>query len=242
MAMAISPTHSRPGLAMTFEELNKAKVLILDLLGWGLSPENLVEAGISKECLVPCLRELKLRLPSNIDLSDVVLFDPPPDINSPSNSPLPLASTENDVGQHNRHRNTYDGAEMNGVVSASPQREGRRPSGNYKRGGPPEMGASTYPGPTAPTERTGTSLLDRLLPMAEREGGHNVPPNASIDKGDSHMHASSADTIDAFSIRPGVPFMPPRGPRKQGKNTQGGRSAPVGRRKVQGHASKEDLN
>ncbi|CAG8675317.1 1759_t:CDS:2, partial [Acaulospora colombiana] len=75
--MAVSPTHCRPGLAMTDSQLMEAKILILDLLGWGLSPENLVEAGISKYCLVPCLRELKLRLPTNIDLSDVVLYDPP---------------------------------------------------------------------------------------------------------------------------------------------------------------------
>lgn len=75
---------------MTLSELSQAKVLILDLLGCGLSPENLVDAGISKECLVPCLREMKLRLPTNIDLSDIVLYDPPPEFNAPmAATPVP---------------------------------------------------------------------------------------------------------------------------------------------------------
>ena len=219
---------------MTFEQLNEAKVLILDLLGWGLSPENLVEAGISKQCLVPCLRELKLRLPKNIDLSDVVLFDPPPDVNSPSHSFLPFPSPNNDLDQGGFHRHTDDGDEMRGVHSSTPRRESYKGNGNYKRSGPPDNALvmhSEQPAPTA--DRAGVaSLLDRLLPAAEG-GGDNLQ-TASIAQGESHMDGPSADTMS--SIRTDVPLVPPRGPRKQGKNPQGGRPAPVGRRKLQGHA------
>lgn len=222
---------------MTLEELNQAKVLILDLLGWGLSPENLVEAGISKQCLVPCLRELKLRLPSNIDLSDVILFDPPPDINSPYNSSLPLVSSHDGVGQTGLHRNAQDGDEMRSAFTSTHQREIHRPYGGYERKFPPDAaGYTMHSGPTPMAERTRASLLDRLHPAGERETDSRVPQTAGV-KGENHVNGSSVDRVDVTSSIPiGYSSVPPKGPRKQGKYTQGGRPAPVGRRKVQGHA------
>ncbi len=62
---------------MTFTQFTEAKSLILDLLGYGVTPEFLAEVPVNKRLLVYCLRELNLRLPSNIKLDDIVPYDPP---------------------------------------------------------------------------------------------------------------------------------------------------------------------
>lgn len=62
---------------MKFSQFNDAKQLILDLLGFGMTPENIAEIGVDRRLLVYCLRELKIRLPSNVPVDDIVLFDPP---------------------------------------------------------------------------------------------------------------------------------------------------------------------
>jgi len=44
----------------------------------------LIRQGVSKECLVPVLRELGLRLPRNIDLTGFPFYDPPSDYDARS--------------------------------------------------------------------------------------------------------------------------------------------------------------
>ena len=48
------------------EEANRAKVLILDLLGWGVSPEYILQRGVSHEFLCYVFTDLKLRIPDSI--------------------------------------------------------------------------------------------------------------------------------------------------------------------------------
>lgn len=50
-------------------KLDLAKDIVLDLLGWGVTPEYLVEAGVSSAALYAIFTDLHLRLPSNLDMS-----------------------------------------------------------------------------------------------------------------------------------------------------------------------------
>jgi len=233
MAMALPPSQSRPGLAMTFEEFKEAKVLILDLLGWGLSPENLVEAGISKHCLVPCLRELKLRLPSNIDLSDVVFFDPPSDALLPSHSSIPPSSATAGGKPAGAQHNVNDGNDMANVAPFTPQRTTQQLDGGRRR----NSTSMTPPGLAPITSDQATaSLLDRLLLTADKEAESNGTfQPAGIERDESYTDGPSADTT-------GGPALPLRGQKKQGRNPQGGRPPSVSRRKMQGHGSSKETN
>ena len=91
----IDEAHCRPGLPsmfwsshqtrepltphlVRFEEYEEAKGLILDLLGFGMTPEDLIDTHVSKRLIVYCMREMNLRIPFNVDLSDIVPYDPPP--------------------------------------------------------------------------------------------------------------------------------------------------------------------
>ncbi|KIK76529.1 hypothetical protein PAXRUDRAFT_835319 [Paxillus rubicundulus Ve08.2h10] len=83
----VLPRHSTPSLAaevtnrtstpttlllaptskdMTAENLDRAKSLVLDLLGWGVTPEYLVECGVSAGALYRIFTDLRLRLPANL--------------------------------------------------------------------------------------------------------------------------------------------------------------------------------
>jgi hypothetical protein len=226
--------------AVTLEELNQAKVLILDLLGCGLSPENLVEAGISKQCLVPCLRELKLRLPSNIDLSDVVLFDPPPDMNSSSHPPLPPGLPKDDTQQTLPMQNNLHGEPgMADLGTSSLQREKYQTIGDQDSSASSEIpfpNESHGPSTTFPPR---SSLLDRIRGPVDREDvdGDNFHPT-DMDEGEPELHVdgSSVDAIEPSSLSADAPSFPHKGQKKQWKNSQGGKSVPAGRRKAQGHA------
>ncbi|KAG9096862.1 hypothetical protein FRC06_008251 [Ceratobasidium sp. 370] len=63
----------RPSLDMTARDLDEAKRLILDLLGLGVTPEYLVDCGISSQCLAVCFYEMNLRFPLNLDRSKINL-------------------------------------------------------------------------------------------------------------------------------------------------------------------------
>ncbi|KAH9474433.1 hypothetical protein JR316_0012892 [Psilocybe cubensis] len=54
------------------EELSQAKLLVLDLLGWGVEPEFLVTSGVSAEALYRIFTDLNLRLPHNLEVSEDV--------------------------------------------------------------------------------------------------------------------------------------------------------------------------
>jgi len=59
-------------------ELEHAKDLVLDLLGWGVSPEYLLQAGLSSGTMYRIFTDLRLRLPDNFPLP------PPPGLPQPA--------------------------------------------------------------------------------------------------------------------------------------------------------------
>ncbi|KAL5501738.1 hypothetical protein ACEPAH_8998 [Sanghuangporus vaninii] len=73
-----SEDHVRPGLKMNMEQFNLAKELILDLLGWGVSPEYLVDCGLTREAVFYTFMELNLKLPRNLDVSGFLPSSSPP--------------------------------------------------------------------------------------------------------------------------------------------------------------------
>lgn len=50
---------------MTDEQLWEAKVVVLDLLGWGVPPSYLIDFGLSRETVYYVFTELQLKLPDN---------------------------------------------------------------------------------------------------------------------------------------------------------------------------------
>ncbi|CAL1712720.1 unnamed protein product [Somion occarium] len=82
--IAVDPNHVRPGLDMTQEQYDTAKDIILDLLGWGVPPEYLVNCGLSREIVYYVFVELNLRMPSNLDLTGLPNPETYIDYNAPS--------------------------------------------------------------------------------------------------------------------------------------------------------------
>ncbi|KAF8241144.1 hypothetical protein L208DRAFT_1383604 [Tricholoma matsutake] len=64
------PSRTTPDLAvprpMSDEELDLAKSIVLDLLGWGVAPEYLIECGVSSQAIYKIFTDLHLRLPTNL--------------------------------------------------------------------------------------------------------------------------------------------------------------------------------
>lgn len=54
--------------AVTQMEYDAAKDIVLDLLGWGVPPQYLVDCGLSKELVYYVFTDLRLRLPPNLDI------------------------------------------------------------------------------------------------------------------------------------------------------------------------------
>ncbi|KAF5385621.1 hypothetical protein D9757_005551 [Collybiopsis confluens] len=72
----VDPDHVRPGLEMNQEEYDTAKDIILDLLGWGVPPEYLVDCGLSREIVFYVFSELNLRLPDNLNPEGIIPYAP----------------------------------------------------------------------------------------------------------------------------------------------------------------------
>ncbi|GAV99874.1 hypothetical protein LENED_001360 [Lentinula edodes] len=68
--------HVRPGLEMNQEQYDTAKDIVLDLLGWGVAPEYLVDCGLSREIVFYVFSELNLRLPQNLNTDGIIPYTP----------------------------------------------------------------------------------------------------------------------------------------------------------------------
>jgi hypothetical protein len=66
--------------AVTQKQYDTAKEVILDILGYGVPPEYLIDCGISKEIIYYVFTELNLRLPSNLVITSIPPYPPPPDV------------------------------------------------------------------------------------------------------------------------------------------------------------------
>ncbi|THU90362.1 hypothetical protein K435DRAFT_864383 [Dendrothele bispora CBS 962.96] len=58
------------GIPLTPDQLEHAKDIVLDLLGWGVEPEYLVHIGVSSRTIYRIFTDLNLRLPRNLALCD----------------------------------------------------------------------------------------------------------------------------------------------------------------------------
>ena len=65
---------------MTQKQYDTAKEVILDILGYGVPPEYLIDCGISQEIIYYVFTELNLRLPNNLDTAGIPSYPPPPDV------------------------------------------------------------------------------------------------------------------------------------------------------------------
>jgi len=65
---------------VTQRQYDTVKEIILDILGYGVPPEYLVDCGISKEIIYYVFTELNLRLPSNLVTVGIPPYPPPPDV------------------------------------------------------------------------------------------------------------------------------------------------------------------
>jgi hypothetical protein len=77
---------------VTQGQYDSAKDIILDILGYGVPPEYLIDCGISKEIIYYVFTELNLRLPSNLVTVGIPRYPPADAIASIlSQSALPLS-------------------------------------------------------------------------------------------------------------------------------------------------------
>ena len=61
---------------MTQAEYDTIKNIILDLLGWAVSVEDLVQSGLSREVIYYVFNELNLQLPDTFDITGIVPYNP----------------------------------------------------------------------------------------------------------------------------------------------------------------------
>ena len=90
----LDANHVRPGLfssspvytshphcslffLVTQDQYNTAKDIVLDLLGWGVPPEYLIECGLSRHVVFYVFSELNLRLPISFDTSGLIPYPTP---------------------------------------------------------------------------------------------------------------------------------------------------------------------
>lgn len=86
-AYRLDPDHVRPGLAMTEDQYNTAKDIVLDLLGWGVPPEYLIDCGLSRHVVFYVFTELNLRMPTNLDTNGLIPYPTPEMMSSIPASP-----------------------------------------------------------------------------------------------------------------------------------------------------------
>lgn len=61
---------------MNQAQYDTAKDIVLDLLGWGVQPEYLVDCGLTREIVYYVFTELNLRLPQNLDITGILPYTP----------------------------------------------------------------------------------------------------------------------------------------------------------------------
>ncbi|EDR13288.1 uncharacterized protein LACBIDRAFT_308981 [Laccaria bicolor S238N-H82] len=75
-SVLVSADQVRPGLPLTQSEYDTAKDIVLDILGWGVPPEYLVDCGLTREIIYYVFTELNLRLPQNLDITGLIPYTP----------------------------------------------------------------------------------------------------------------------------------------------------------------------
>ena len=187
-------------LSVTQPEYDTAKDIVLDLLGWGVHPEYLVDCGLTREIVFHVFHELNLRLPQNLDITglvpyaaDMQYFTEPRksfSIPPPPHAAAPLNSTEGPMSD----------------IAASFQTPGVSPSSTIK--------SDSLDAPRTPSagslhdmeQQRKQELLARKAAIASRKSKQSTSRDPSIRASDSHVpdddiHGKSlvlTQTVDDF--------------------------------------------
>lgn len=145
-------------LSVNEHQYNASKDTILDLLGWGVEPEYLIDVGLSREIIFYVFTELRLRLPRNLNTTGLAPFYPPftEPASIPSPAPMPATATLASVRSQR----------SNSIASAAAMPPPPPPSFH------PHSEATTF----APGRVSHPSLPQR--PHAP-QGNHSGPPSRS---------------------------------------------------------------
>jgi hypothetical protein len=71
------------------DNYNTAKDIVLDLLGWGVDPEYLVDYNLSRQAIYYIFTELNLRMPTNLDTTGLIPYPTPEMMSLAPSSPSP---------------------------------------------------------------------------------------------------------------------------------------------------------
>lgn len=201
-------------ILVNMEQFNLVKELILDLLGWGVSPEYLVDCGLTREAVFYAFSELNLRLPSNLDVSGLCPF--------PS---FPSAQSRG-ISSHSQNWTSSDTPPLVPKLDrpAAPAEVARRPSVSHTLppkpiAAPVSPTSSTFPSSNGATSGPNLSdmeaqrrqeLLARKAVLASRRKkpvsstaiSKSFDPSAMNDQPDAPneepMRLVSSDTVDSF--------------------------------------------
>jgi hypothetical protein len=164
----------------------------------------LIRHGVSKECLVPVLRELGLRLPTNVNLAGFPFYDPPSD---------------------------YDACSPNSRALDATVRRGKREGESKEATAPPEApmkescssrGLETEDGEVAGVDKShATSHSSRVLqtPALGQPTSRAVSATTASSTGQTKTESTTSDDIpmssqtgDIIEVSSGAPT--PRGNQK----------------------------
>ena len=79
---------------MSEKTFDGAKNTIVELLELGVPPEHFLEIGINRETIFHAFTELKIKLPRNLDISDLTPYHAPPYIHIETEDETVLGNTE----------------------------------------------------------------------------------------------------------------------------------------------------
>jgi hypothetical protein len=183
----------------------------------------LICQGVSKECLVPVLRELGLRLPTNIDLTGFPFYDPPsdydarfatsraPDITvlrekrekeSKKTTALPEATMED---SHPRRGVEKEDGEVGGMKELHANSHSSRVSQTPALGRPASRAASATTSSSTEKMKTGSTMGDDIPILSQTgdiiEGSSGVPTPRGHHGTLSHDDAHSVPDSIASSAK-----------------------------------------
>ncbi|KAL7418078.1 hypothetical protein BDY24DRAFT_9322 [Mrakia frigida] len=183
-------------LRTTEENYGESRMLLLELLSWGVSPEYLVKSGLSREAVLVLFSDLKIRLPTNLP-------GPPPIYevyDEPSPSDSPAVSRGNSGKQPSRVPSPPTASTSKLPLPSKPT-----PS-NYVRAIPPGMpapvafsGGLPPPPPTLPAFAGSNGRVPQFPPPPTRSG-KDVPPPAPFPNFPPTLSRSNSSQSEVISL------------------------------------------
>lgn len=227
----LDANHVRPGLTssssvphqplstdlslVTQDQYNKAKDIVLDLLGWGVRPEYLLEYGLSRHAIFYVFSELNLRLPSNLDTSGLIPY-PTPEM-------LALISVSPSLSTHTLHSSPSTMPPLSVIPARVSLAERMSMVRIDTRMSSPDPSPCIKAEPSSPSsadfanshsllvieQQRRQELLARKAVIASRKARQSEPPGFAtpLKDQDIDMNAAPAQSVDDFlkTIEPAPP-------------------------------------